>query len=1383
MPDNPPDPKKPTPPPTPSGTVSLPKAPTRLIPGIRRPTASGKVIVTLSSVAKPPPAGTQSLVPPPLPKMAEPAPAALAEPTSVPPPASTAAAPPTPAPMVTAPPKTAPVTPAQMMKAPPPLPPKLGTPAKPLTQSQLRSQPNIVTLPPKTADPKSTFSSTLSGKLPAPVAGTVPPLAAKASPASSGVTPPPLPAKKAQNISRKTGAHPIPPIKLNEPEVTGPGDDSIFAPADTSKPTAAPTGWKNLEPGELPRPEGGLGKVDPFERSQRLQPLPPQPPVKPMVATPTSPLVPPTPVPAQARELPAAQPPEPKTEPKTPEIKKPQGSLIAPALRPPTQRLNIPLKPPTGPVTPVPATPKPVVQGKPPQFPTIAPPLRPPTQRITLPTTPTPEPVAVKPIPSAAPKTPAPIEAKAPTAKLPPPLPVTPPAAKAPEPLKPKETPVLQSRESLSPPSTRIPFESPVTPTQPEPPAAKAPEPLKPAGLVPVQSRPSFSPPSTRIPLEPLATPTQPEPPAAKAPEPAKPAEVTPAEARALVSPPSTRIPFEPLVTPKAPESPTAKAPEPAKPTEVTPSQARALVSPPSTRIPFEAPETPKAPVPSVAKPVEPAKPETPLHEIAKAPPLIEKAAEPVAEKLPPPHVLVEPPHEVAKAPPLVEKASEPAAEKLPAPHLPGETPRTEAKAEPPATPAAKPTAVRPAEVKPDASDRSIMSRTSALAKSATDWLKKTASLKPPEPKPLPPPIFETKPEPKPALKAPVLPKRIAAKEAETVALSAIAPIVEPLVTPAKPPPLPAAAKATPPSPVEAKEAPKNAKPEEVIVPAPSEKPADKESPAAKDKPATPSTPPPLPVTAKEQAPATKPPETKEPEAKPAEIKPAEIRAPAIPVVSADKAAQISSQLRPFEVPTKEISALAPLAGAAGALGLTEEAKRPFVPPSDPDKKEIPILERRERTIPEPKVPAPFKTAPPEKGLAAKAPAKTAAPKAPPAPKPEKKTIPLTRAERAKRRRLMQTVFFWAFCFPAALAALICGSLWFGRDTRIEGQIVPPPGMALSSEVWIVTDFSSYAAGIAEDLAEERAPLEQEIAERQQHVQRAQADVAAREERIRIIQQEVDSSKAEIAATVKDARDQTQAIWDGEGASIDNEYEQKTADLKKAIADRAASLHLNYAPDESFQSPEVWANAYRLALYQVPAGVDSTKEHQWLEDQLKAWRDLTKSLDDRKEQLREKAAQIKLAPGPKIADLNNKIEDLQARIDSTLAEEDPLKAELQQAQADLVVAQAADASLDDKYYKELYALPEPSVVNHIRIPIKDNGRFTWIDDSPWVAGETSHHYYIFSRAYRADGRQYWALHDFTIQKNQLVQLIFEPGGFISTKAILRPNLSPDEQEE
>ncbi|MCE0485083.1 MAG: hypothetical protein LV479_12710 [Methylacidiphilales bacterium] len=401
-----------------------------------------------------------------------------------------------------------------------------------------------------------------------------------------------------------------------------------------------------------------------------------------------------------------------------------------------------------------------------------------------------------------------------------------------------------------------------------------------------------------------------------------------------------------------------------------------------------------------------------------------------------------------------------------------------------------------------------------------------------------------------------------------------------------------------------------------------------------------------------------------------------------------------------------------------------------------------------------------------------------------PAAPAKKAPLPLTRVERAHRRRVVETVTFYVVLAVTGIL-LFVGGLRFGRETILEGQVIPPTGMTLGNEVWIVGDFRMQASGVAEDLAADRTPLRQEIQERLDHFQHVQGDIAARDERIRLLQQQIQNSKDEVIGIVKQARDATQQLWDGPGADLDNEYNDRLDQLGQAIADRAKSLNLNYQPDETYHSPEVWANAYRLALYGITGKVDGAKELQWLGDQMKQWRDYQKSIDDKKEALREKAAQLKLDPAPKITDLNNKIEDLQHHIDSTLAEEEPLKAELQQAQTDLATAQANEAGLDDKYYKQLYALPEGNITD--RLSLRNNGRFTWNDlerNKPFLEGESVHYYWIFARATRmSDNRQYWALGRIGLRKNENLQMVIEPDGFVSTKSILRPDLSPDEQAQ
>ena len=317
----------------------------------------------------------------------------------------------------------------------------------------------------------------------------------------------------------------------------------------------------------------------------------------------------------------------------------------------------------------------------------------------------------------------------------------------------------------------------------------------------------------------------------------------------------------------------------------------------------------------------------------------------------------------------------------------------------------------------------------------------------------------------------------------------------------------------------------------------------------------------------------------------------------------------------------------------------------------------------------------------------------------------------ISRAERLRKRKLIGTVAFYLIFLLIVVPLLYILCLRYSSETRVEGQVIPPPGTLLCNEVWVVSDFRELASGISDDLAAERAPKLQEIQERQDHVQRAQADIAAREERIRLLNDQISEAKADLEAIIKKAHDDAQKIWDGPGADLEASYQAKMNQIQAEIADRARTLKLNYAPDPAFPSPEVWANAYRLALYQTPPGVDGTKEHLWIENELNSWHAFSKQYDLNKEKLREQAAQIQLSPSSQVGDFNARIDDLQHRIDSTQAEEDPLKEELAQAQADLAQSQSEEQNLDGKFYQELDALPEQSITK--RIPLDPNGRFSW----------------------------------------------------------------------
>jgi len=534
-----------------------------------------------------------------------------------------------------------------------------------------------------------------------------------------------------------------------------------------------------------------------------------------------------------------------------------------------------------------------------------------------------------------------------------------------------------------------------------------------------------------------------------------------------------------------------------------------------------------------------------------------------------------------------------------------------------------------------------------------------------------------------------------------------------------------------------------------------------------------------------------KPPSVPEPPAPIAEVKPAPVPvAPPLPPPPVSVA-----EVKPVEAPASSPKLRPPVLPTAGRTPEAEKKismlKRAEAPPAVVPTAAILAAATAARIAEvkkaEPPVPtkkgASASPAAPDKKTSSPLAGSASASSVPPVPEVAIQ-LPPTRAARAKKRKLISTIVFYVIAVFVVAPVLYLVAIHFSTETRVEGQVIPPSGALLTDEVWIVTgDIRGQAAGVAEDLAADRAPKLQQIQERQDHVQRAQADIAAREERIRLLQEQIQAAKDEIASIIKQARDGAQHVWDGPGAALQDEYKSRLNQFRDSIATRAKSLNLTYAPDNTYQSPEVWANAYRLALYQTPPGVDGTKEHEWIEAQLKAWRDYTKSVDDRQQKLREQAAQIQLSPTSRVADLNGKVDDLQHRVDSTLSEEEPLKTELQQAQTDLVESQTAEAGLDAKYYDQLNALPVPSILS--RLPLDRHGRFSWRHlerERAFAEGERTHNYSLFARAIRTDGRQYWALFHLAVDENTIQPVLVPPDSFLSTKAILRPDLPPDEQQ-
>jgi peptidoglycan hydrolase CwlO-like protein len=366
------------------------------------------------------------------------------------------------------------------------------------------------------------------------------------------------------------------------------------------------------------------------------------------------------------------------------------------------------------------------------------------------------------------------------------------------------------------------------------------------------------------------------------------------------------------------------------------------------------------------------------------------------------------------------------------------------------------------------------------------------------------------------------------------------------------------------------------------------------------------------------------------------------------------------------------------------------------------------------------------------------------------------------------RRSLLSRVLF---------VLLVCGSFtglayytyfqW--RETQVIGVVVlPKEGGYAIQEVAIVQDFSTEALRTAADLYYERAPLVREIQEKQQIVSRVQADLAGRQERIKLLREQIDTAHKDIDAVIRDAREASKKVWTDEGAKLDREYDERMSAFKNAVENRARELNLPYDPATDIQSPEVWVNAFRLSLYDAPASVNGAEQRIWAESQLNAWKAYNKEWEDRVTKLKAEVERIQTAPKERIDEINRRIATLNARVDETTTEIEPLQRELDLNQKSLDLILAEERSLDNEYYGRI--LKAPGVRHHTFDFDAATGEFRWrnIQKTPFRPGI----YTLWVRVIR-DNIEYWSLVNIPIYPYVKTVVVIQPTALVPVVEILR----------
>ncbi len=348
------------------------------------------------------------------------------------------------------------------------------------------------------------------------------------------------------------------------------------------------------------------------------------------------------------------------------------------------------------------------------------------------------------------------------------------------------------------------------------------------------------------------------------------------------------------------------------------------------------------------------------------------------------------------------------------------------------------------------------------------------------------------------------------------------------------------------------------------------------------------------------------------------------------------------------------------------------------------------------------------------------------------------------------------------------------------RETRLEGFVNLPKGYQLK-KVSIVRDFRSDVFNLVEELSLTRAPIHTDIEQLQDVVSRGNADIAGREERLRLLREEIETAEKEIVSVTQEARKAGDKIWTGPGVALDGEYEKKKTDFHKIIVDRATQLKLNYNENTDILDPEVWVNAFRLSLYSVPKGVNSGAEREWAEKQLAEWKKYQEEYRGKIAALKKQIEDIQTSPQARITENNQRIAELKQRIAETEQELEPIRQELKTNLAALDKLKDDQAGLDAPFYKQVLDVPEGAVLRNLTIDPATN-RFSWreINKDPQYqpAEDVPGNYYLWVRAVSPQGGEYWSFVHFSLYYYRTTQLIIQPGALLSVRKILESSAPP-----
>jgi hypothetical protein len=352
------------------------------------------------------------------------------------------------------------------------------------------------------------------------------------------------------------------------------------------------------------------------------------------------------------------------------------------------------------------------------------------------------------------------------------------------------------------------------------------------------------------------------------------------------------------------------------------------------------------------------------------------------------------------------------------------------------------------------------------------------------------------------------------------------------------------------------------------------------------------------------------------------------------------------------------------------------------------------------------------------------------------------------------------------FFFVVATGVVVYMSL---RQSQVEvvweaPELEPPP------KVYLVGDFSGDLRAVQQEFRSAGEPFEEEVRMREEALHRVESDLAGLQERLELLRREKTNVEGELRKVISENEEKERRIWEGEGVALERRRKAKLAELERVIRSRAEGLHLALElRQDAPKDPEVWVNAFRLALYRAPAGVQVTQERQWAEGILEDWHKFQAAHQKEKEALAARLEQTRTGIRDRVSAALSRIRELERRIRETEEECKPVEREREADAISLEEARARRTSVHGSYAQSMLRIPERYVIGQLFRT--GDGRYRWVgwDQDPRSA---IRHWYLWVKT--GKGRQeYWALVRLPLERFTKVVLVFKPESFLPVSELLQ----------